>query len=262
MAHGLSLCPGAVDDELRDLLIRRDDGDDGGKRCVLLIGNDAALAERLKIEGYEVIVARRSERAVEILERDEIDCLLLDLAASGRSGFDVLRELRAFGNDLPIILLVRRNRSADGVLGLRLGADDYVRKPIDVEELLARLEAVLRRWARRADDTCATHGAIRVNFRTAEVARDGMPVCLSALEMELLRYLIEHRGEVLTREELLENVWGYGALPVTRTVDVRISSLRRKLELDPARPELIHTIHGIGYKFDDSYNRYKEIAFR
>jgi DNA-binding response OmpR family regulator len=241
-----------VEDKIRELLIRQGEDDGDGRRTVLLVANDAPLRDRLQIEGYEVFAARRSDCAVEIVARTRIDCVILDLTAPGRHGYDICRELRASGSDVPIIFLTHRTRTLDGIIGLRLGADDYVRKPVDVEELLARIEAVLRRCAARTIAPAPTNSArgIRVNFRTAEVARDGMPVCLSALEMHLLRYLIEHRGEVLTREELLEKVWGYGALPVTRTVDVRIASLRRKLELDPTRPELIRTIHGIGYKFD------------
>jgi DNA-binding response OmpR family regulator len=214
---------------------------------LLLIANDSApLRERLRIEGYEVV---SGDRRPEVVAHD---CLIVDLSTTGQHGFDLCRELRAAGNDVPIIFLTRGDRPMDGVIGLRLGGDDYLRQPLDVEELLARLEAVLRRSATRTLAPPFIHSShgIRVNFRTAEVARAGRPVCLSALELHLLRYLIEHRGEVLSREELLEKVWGYGALPVTRTVDVRIASLRRKLEADPARPELIRTVHGVGYKFD------------
>ncbi len=181
------------------------------RRSLLLIGEDAnTLRERLRVEGYDVLAAGRGERALEAVSRARVDCLIFDLAAGGRHGFDVCRELRASGSLVPIVFLTRRNRPMDGVIGLRLGADDYVRKPVALEELLARLEAVLRRSSARPvtpDYVHASRGLL-VNFRTAEVARDGVPVCLSALELQLLRYLIEHRGEALTRDELLDKVWG------------------------------------------------------
>jgi two-component system alkaline phosphatase synthesis response regulator PhoP len=148
-------------------------------------------------------------------------------------------------------MLTARGQLIDRVLGLKLGADDYMTKPFEMMELLARIEALLRRartlTASRAD--AYAFGDIDADFRSAVVTRRGGAVDLSGLELKLLRYLVEHRGAVLTRDELLENVWGYDATPVTRTVDVHVASLRQKLETNPSRPEFIVTVHGVGYKF-------------
>src|SRR6185436_14139567 len=151
---------------------------------------------------------------------------------------------------VPILMLTARSQVVDRVVGLKLGADDYLTKPFEMIELLARIEALLRRG--RAPVTPAgfyTFGDLRVDFRRAEVFRDGEPVPLSALEFKLLAYFIENRGDLLTRDELLDKVWGYDAMPVTRTVDVHVGSLRQKLERNPSRPEFILTVHRRGYRF-------------
>ena len=148
-------------------------------------------------------------------------------------------------------MLTARGQVIDRVLGLKLGADDYLTKPFEMAELLARIEALLRR-ARTLTASGAdayAFGTVEADFRSAEVRSNGEPVDLSGLELKILRYLVEHRGAVLTRDELLEKVWGYDAMPVTRTVDVHIASLRQKLEENPSRPEYILTVHGMGYKF-------------
>src|SRR5207253_5590363 len=147
--------------------------------------------------------------------------------------------------------LTARGQVLDRVLGLKLGADDYLTKPFDMVELLARVEALMRRSRSIVGSSPESYafGSVHVDFRRAEVMRDGKAVDVSGLELELLRYLIEHRGAVLTREELLDRVWGYDATPVTRTVDVHVASLRQKLERNPSRPEFFVTVHGLGYKF-------------
>jgi two-component system alkaline phosphatase synthesis response regulator PhoP len=148
-------------------------------------------------------------------------------------------------------MLTARGQIIDRVLGLKLGADDYLTKPFDMMELLARIEALMRRARNMIGSPADNYvfGPIHVDFRRAEVMREGKAVDVSGLELKLLRYLIEHRGAVLTREELLDKVWGYDATPVTRTVDVHVASLRQKLEPNPAHPEFIVTVHGLGYKF-------------
>jgi two-component system alkaline phosphatase synthesis response regulator PhoP len=168
-----------------------------------------------------------------------------------QSGFDVLRDLRQQGVDTPVIMLTARGQVVDKVVGLKLGADDYLTKPFEMMELLARIEARLRRASPPAtvDAEAYRFGAVQVDFRKAEVTRDGEPVTLSAREYQLLRYLIEHRGATISRDELLNQVWGYNAMPNTRTVDVHVAWLRQKIEPNARHPQYILTAHGLGYKF-------------
>jgi two-component system, OmpR family, alkaline phosphatase synthesis response regulator PhoP len=220
------------------------------QRRVLLVEDEEGLIltlqDRFESEGYAVTVARDGETALESGTRDAFDCIVLDVSLPRKNGFDVCRDLRSRGIQTPILMLTARGQVIDRVLGLKLGADDYLTKPFEMMELLARVEALLRR-ARTLSANSAdafSFGNVEVDFRRAEVRRDRQPVDVSALELKLLRYLIEHRGSVLSRDELLEKVWGYDATPVTRTVDVHIASLRQKLG-----PEFILTVHGLGYKF-------------
>ena len=176
----------------------------------------------------------------------------------GRSGFDVCRDLRRQGVEVPVLMLTARTQIVDRVVGLKLGADDYLTKPFDMMELVARVEALLRRarapaggggpGGAGAGGTYA-FGDVRVDFRRAEVFRDGRPVDLSAMEFKLLAYFIEQRGALLSRDELLDKVWGYEATPQTRTVDVHVAALRQKLEPVPSHPRYITTVHGLGYRF-------------
>ncbi|HEX7150778.1 MAG TPA: response regulator transcription factor [Thermoanaerobaculia bacterium] len=222
---------------------------------VLLVEDEEALIltlqDRLVSEGYDVTVATDGETALDLGTHKPFDAIVLDVALPKKNGFDVCRDLRARGVQTPILMLTARGQLIDRVLGLKLGADDYLTKPFEMMELLARIEALLRR-ARTLTASSAdaySFGNVEADFRRAEVRRDGVALELSVLELKLLRYLVEHRGSVLTRDELLEKVWGYDAMPVTRTVDVHIASLRQKLEPNPARPEFIITVHGMGYKF-------------
>lgn len=225
------------------------------KRSLLLVEDEESLIltleDRLEAEGYAVTVARDGEAALDAATRTRFDCIVLDVSLPKKNGFDVCRDLRQRSIQTPVLMLTARGQVIDRVLGLKLGADDYVTKPFEMIELLARIEALLRRSrtlvANSADEYA--FGDVHVDFRSAEVRRDGAPIELSVLELKLLRYLIEHRGAVLTRDELLEKVWGYDATPVTRTVDVHVASLRQKLEKNPSHPEFIVTVHGLGYKF-------------
>jgi DNA-binding response OmpR family regulator len=171
------------------------------------------------------------------------------VAMPGRSGWDVCRELRERGLDVPIIMLTARGEEADRVRGLELGADDYVTKPFSLRELLARVRAVLRRPGPRRKFEELAFGDVRVHRRGRRVTRAGREVRLTRKEYDLLVYLVGHQGDVVTRERLLDEVWGYEHFPTTRTVDTHVLRLRRKLEADPDRPRFIHTVHGQGYRF-------------
>jgi two-component system, OmpR family, alkaline phosphatase synthesis response regulator PhoP len=208
------------------------------------------LSDRLAREGYQVETSEDGEHGLERAATEAFDLVLLDVMLPKLNGFDVLKELRRRSIETPVIMLTARGQVVDKVVGLKLGADDYVTKPFEMVELLARIEAKLRRTPR------VTHpvegyqfGDVRIDFRRAEVVRNGASLELSAREFQLLKYFIEHRGATLTREELLNEVWGYNAMPSTRTVDVHVAWLRQKIEPNPRHPQYVLTIHGMGYKF-------------
>jgi len=212
------------------------------------------LTDRLTSEGYQVESATDGETGLDLARSRHFDLILLDVMLPRRNGFEVCRALREGGSQTPVIMLTARGHVADKVSGLKLGADDYVTKPFEMVELLARIEARLRRRSAAAAAPGAmgatyAFGGVRVDFRSAEVTRDGQALDLSAREFRLLVYLIEHRGAVVSRDELLNQVWGYEAMPSTRTVDVHVAWLRQKIEVHPHRPQYLRTIHGLGYKF-------------
>ena len=212
------------------------------------------MTDRLELEGYEVESVMDATKALHTASTNSYDAILLDVMLPGGTGFDVCRTLRQRGVQTPILMLTARGQVIDRVVGLKLGADDYLVKPFEMAELLARIEALLRRSATSAVPAGASaesyrFGDISVDFRRAEVIKAGQTLELSAREFKLLRYFIEHRGAALTRDELLNEVWGYNAMPSTRTVDVHVAWLRQKLEDNPRHPEYIHTVHGLGYKF-------------
>ena len=208
------------------------------------------LTDRLTREDYAVETSADGESALERASSEGFDLVLLDVMLPRMNGFDVLRELRRRGVETPVIMLTARGQVVDKVVGLKLGADDYVTKPFEMAELLARIEAKLRRAPAVLHPADGYQfGDVRVDFRRAEVTRAGEPIELSAREFQLLRYFIEHRGATLTREELLNEVWGYNAMPSTRTVDVHVAWLRQKIEPTPRAPQFVLTIHGLGYKF-------------
>jgi len=222
------------------------------KRILLVedeVGLVMTLTDRLQAEGYEIDSCTDGERGLEQATEGAYDLILLDVMLPRRSGFDVCRKLRERGVETPILMLTARSQVVDKVVGLQYGADDYLTKPFDMMELLARVEALLRRVPSRAPKTAFRFGTIHVDFKTAQVTRDGAPVVLSAREFQLLKYLVEHRGTLITREELLSQVWGYDATPLTRTVDVHVAQLRQKLEVNPKHPEFLLTARGLGYRF-------------
>jgi two-component system alkaline phosphatase synthesis response regulator PhoP len=226
------------------------------RRRILLVEDEPSLvltlSDRLNSEGYEVETAGDGATALDRALGASFDLILLDvMLPGGMDGFDVCRELRQRGVQVPVLMLTARSQVVDRVVGLKLGADDYVAKPFETIELLARIEALLRRARAPMADAAGTYafGSVRIDFRRAEVTRDGEPVALSAMEYKLLVYFIRNRGAVLSRDEMLDKVWGYDAMPTTRTVDVHVASLRQKLEKHPARPEHILTVHRLGYRF-------------
>jgi two-component system alkaline phosphatase synthesis response regulator PhoP len=209
------------------------------------------LTDRLTSEGYAVTSATDGERGLGLALKENFDLIMLDIMLPLKNGLDVCRDLRQQNIRTPIIMLTARGQLIDKVLGLKLGADDYVTKPFELLELLARVEALLRRAPVPGGGTGESYqfGEVSVDFRSAEVKRGGAAIDLSSLEFKLLHYLIEHRGAALSRDALLDEVWGYDAMPSTRTVDVHIAWLRQKLEANPRRPQFIVTVHGRGYKF-------------
>lgn len=209
------------------------------------------LSDRLQKEGYIVDVANDGESGFERAANQPCDLLLLDLMLPKKNGSDVCRDLRQMGLIIPILMLTARTQTEDKVQGLKIGADDYLTKPFEMIELLARIEALLRRATRAFASSSLFYqfGPIRIDFRKTEITRNGEPLAFSAKEFQLLHYLIDHKGETLTRETLLQKVWDYSAIPYTRTVDVHVAWLRQKIEDDPKQPQWIMTVHGIGYKF-------------
>ncbi|MEZ5285061.1 MAG: response regulator transcription factor [Vicinamibacterales bacterium] len=214
-------------------------------------GLQLTLSDRLAAEGYQVETAADGDTAVSRAGGEPFDIIVLDVMLPGRDGFEVARTLRQQGVMTPILMLTARTLVIDRVVGLKLGADDYLTKPFDTSELLARLEALLRRAPAKAGVSLERYqfGDVAVDVRRAEVTKGGEPLELSAKEFQLLRYFIEHRGATLSREELLHDVWGYTATPSTRTVDVHVAWLRQKLEPNPRVPQYVLTVHGMGYKF-------------
>jgi len=222
---------------------------------ILLIEDEAGLVmtltDRLRSEGFAVESCADGESGLAKASEESFDLILLDVMLPGKSGFEVCRKLRQMGISVPILMLTARGQVVDKVVGLQIGADDYVTKPFEVMELLARIGALLRRASFEVPKSTAGYqfGSVHVDFRRAEVLRNGQAISLSAREFQLLHYLIEHRGATLSRDELLKRVWGYEAVPSTRTVDVHMAWLRQKLEDNPKYPQYILTIRGLGYKF-------------
>jgi len=220
---------------------------------ILLVEDEEALRmtlrDRLQSEGYVVDLAEDGEQGYEKATGLPFDLIILDIMLPRCNGLDVCRGIRLAGLATPILLLTARGQTVYKVVGLKLGADDYVTKPFDTMELMARIEVLLRRSAPRTSVGLHKFGPIRVDFRGTQVTRDGAPVYLTAREFQLLRYLIERAGTTLSRTEILRAVWGYEGGTFSRTVDVHVASLRQKLEEMPKKPKWIVTVPGLGYRF-------------
>lgn len=229
----------------------------GAGRTVLVVEDDkamsVALCDGLASEGFTVVCAANGEDGLSQARERKPDLVILDVMLPRLNGLNVCRTLRADGNDVPIIMLTARGQEADKVLGLKLGADDYITKPFSFLELVARVEAVLRRSSAAAgapsDMQAYEFGNVRIDFRHHDATRGGRPILLSPREFLLMAYLVAHRGAVITREQLLDAVWGYDNMPFTRTVDTHVAKLRKKIEEDPANPRYLVTLHRLGYKF-------------
>jgi two-component system alkaline phosphatase synthesis response regulator PhoP len=207
------------------------------------------LEDNLRFEGYQTLSASNGADGLALALREGPDLVLLDIMMPRLSGWDVLRGLRAKQIDVPVIMLTARGEEVDRVLGLELGADDYVTKPFSLRELLARVRAVLRRPGPRQRMETFAFGDVRLHVRARQVFKAGREVRLTRKEFDLLRYFVEHPGEVITRDRLLDEVWGYERFPTTRTVDTHVLRLRQKLERDPEHPAHLLTVHAQGYRF-------------
>jgi two-component system alkaline phosphatase synthesis response regulator PhoP len=223
---------------------------------VLLVEDEQGLiltlTDRLRSEGFDVDVAADGQAGFDKGLAGHYDLIILDVMLPKKNGYDVCRDLRQKGIETPVLMLTAKGETIDKVLGLKLGADDYLTKPFEVIELLARIEALLRRSPISTNGRSMgafRFGEITIDFKSAEVTRENQPIDLSAMEFKLLQHLIENRGIVHSRDQLLDAVWGYDAMPSTRTVDVHIAWLRQKLESNPKHPHFIQTVHGMGYKF-------------
>jgi DNA-binding response OmpR family regulator len=210
----------------------------------------AGLRDNFEFEGHQVITAGDGVAGLERAIAESPDLVILDVMMPRMSGLDVCKQLKSKRPSIPIIMLTARGQEVDKVVGLELGADDYVTKPFSIRELLARVKAVLRR-SRTAPKTDEKYsfGEVEVNLRSCQVSRKGRALEFSSKEFELLKYFLIHPGETLSRDRLLEDVWGYDRFPTTRTVDAHIVRLRQKVEPKPEEPRFILTVHGTGYKF-------------
>jgi len=221
---------------------------------ILIIEDDPAIRTGLKetftTEGYNVSDAETGTKGFELAGKHDFDLIVLDLILPGKDGIEICKDLRSDGVKTPIIMVTSRKEEIDKILGLEIGADDYVTKPFSIRELLARVKALIRRSTYEPGDIEEVAFAnLKIDFKKQEMLKGENPVRLSATEYRILYYFIDHEGEVISRDKFLDEVWGYDSYPTTRTVDNYILSLRKKIEDDPAKPKHLLTIHKVGYKF-------------
>ena len=220
---------------------------------ILVIEDDPSIARGIQLaleaEHFKVLVAPTGEKGTSLVRRASVDLITLDLVLPDRNGEEICRDLRKYGIGIPFLMLTSKGEEMDKVMGLEIGADDYMTKPFSTRELIARIKALLRRVKELPKDIAEyTIGDIHVDFRKQEAFKGKKAIKLTVREFEVLKYLARHEGEVVTREMLLDDVWGYEHFPTTRTVDNYILSLRKKIEDDPATPKHLMTIHTAGYK--------------
>jgi DNA-binding response OmpR family regulator len=229
-------------------------GEEQNRAKILVVEDEpnmvVGLRDNFEFEGYEVITARDVVEGLQLALEESPDLVVLDVMMPRMSGLEVCKQLRAQRASIPIIMLTARGQEVDKVVGLELGADDYVTKPFSIRELLARVKAVLRRTSVLPKDLDQhSFGDIEVDLRRCRVVKSGKALDVSSKEFELLKYFICHVGETLSRHQLLEDVWGYEHYPTTRTVDTHLVRLRQKLEPNPEQPQYFLTVHGTGYRF-------------
>jgi DNA-binding response OmpR family regulator len=210
------------------------------------------LADNLEFEGYNVELASNGKEALEKLKNEIFDLVILDVMMPEVNGFDVCKKLRSDGNEVPVILLTAKGEEIDRVLGLEFGADDYITKPFSLREMMARIKAILRRSQNSHNGTSLNNfqkvGLIEVDFKQFEAKKNNIEIKLSHREFEVLHYLWDHNNEIVTRNDLLKNIWKYDEFPTTRTIDNFVLRLRQKIEINSNDPKILLTVHGIGYK--------------
>jgi len=222
---------------------------------ILVVEDDASilrgLRDALVHESFEVLTAANGEQGYLLIIRERPDIVILDVMLPKMNGFELCRKVRAEGRMVPILILTARGEEADRVKGLDLGADDYLSKPFSLPELIARVRALLRRIPQPAgasDQEVLVLGDVTIDFQKFEAVKGGIPLGMSRKEFGILRHLMSKAGDVVTRDELLNAVWGYDRFPTTRTVDNNVALIRSKIETDPAQPRFLITVHGVGYK--------------
>ena len=208
-----------------------------------------SLVLNLELEGFKAVVAKDGEEGIEVVNSQKPDLIILDVMMPKKDGLQACKEIRNSGISTPLILLTARSAEVDRVLGLDLGADDYLAKPFGMRELIARVKALLRRAQVTHEIDSVNFDDVVIDFKAYKAERNQQPLELSAREYRLLRYLVAKNGVVVTRDELLDEVWGYNSYPSTRTVDNHIARLRQKIEDNVDAPRHILTVHGVGYKF-------------
>jgi len=223
-------------------------------KTILIIEDDPAISrgleESLKAENYDVIYEENGESGFKTAQSSNPELIILDLMLPGKNGLDICKELRQEGNNVLILMLTSKTEEMDKVLGLEMGADDYVTKPFSIRELIARIKALLRRRIEiQKDIKKFSFGNVELDFKRMETTKKNKQVKMSLKEFEILKFFISHEGEVVSRDKLLDEVWGYENYPTTRTVDNFILMLRKKIEDNPSVPKHILTFHSAGYKF-------------